>query len=93
MNQDANKSLAVLKFLLAHNADLHHTVRGLIWGQGYEWETFVPAVNPISYAMMGLLRQFQRSENDIYEVVSLLLKAAYGIEYVLQNVPNRYLSH
>ncbi len=93
VNQDANKSLAVLKFLLAHNADLLLTVKGLIWGQGYEWETFVPAVNPISYAMMGLLRQFQRSENDIYEVVALLLRAAYGIEYVPQNVPNRYLSH
>ena len=47
---------------------------------------------PDFYAMMGLLRQFQRSENDIYEVVALLLKAAYGIEYVPENVPNRYLS-
>ena len=48
---------------------------------------------PDFYAMMGLLRQFQRSENDIYDVLSLMLRAAYGIEYVPQNVPNRYLSH
>lgn len=91
VNQDANKSFEVLKFLILQNADLHLTVKGLIWGKGYEWETFVPAVNPISYAMMGLLRQFQRSENDIYEVVAILLTAAYGIEYIPTNVPNKYL--
>ena len=68
------------------------TVKGLIWGKGYEWETFIPSVNPISYAMMGLLRQFQRTERHIYEVVSLLLKAKYGTTYFPNNVPNKYLS-
>lgn len=53
----------------------------------------MPAVNPISYAMMGLLPQFQRTENQIYEVVSILLKAAYNIDYVPSNVPNRYLQN
>lgn len=91
VNQHANKSMDVMKFLLSRSADLHLTVKGLIWGKGYEWETFVPAVNPLSYAMMGLLPQFQRTEKDIYEVVSLLLKAAYGISYSPSNVPNRYL--
>lgn len=32
-----------------------HSVEGIIWGEGYDWETFIPSVNPISYAMMGLL--------------------------------------
>jgi hypothetical protein len=91
VNQDANKSLDVLKFLISKQADLTTTVTGLIWGKGYEWETFIPSVNPISYAMMGLLRQFQRTENQIYEVVSLLLKASYGIDYSPPNVPNKYL--
>ncbi len=93
VNQDANKSLDVLKFLISKQADLNTTVTGLIWGKGYEWETFIPSVNPISYAMMGLLRQFQRTEKQIYEVVSLLLKANYGIEYFPENVPNKYLSN
>ena len=91
VNQHANKCIDVLKYLLAQNADLDLTVRGLTWGKGYNWETFVPSVNPISYAMMGLLRQFQRTEQQIYEVVSLLLKAQYGIDYSPKNIPNKYL--
>lgn len=91
VNQDANKSVDTLKLLLAHNADLNINVKGLIWGKGYDWETFIPDVNPISYSMMGLLRQFQRTEQQIYEVVSLLLKAKYDLEYFPANVPNKYL--
>ncbi len=92
VNQNENKCMDVMKYLIDQQADLALTVKGLVWGKGYEWETFIPAVNPISYAMMGLLRQFQRSEQQIYEVVSLLLKASYGIEYHPSNIPNKYLS-
>lgn len=93
VNQHANKCIDVMNFLVSQKADLASTVKGLVWGKGYEWETFIPAVNPISYAMMGLLRQFQRTEKQIYEVVSLLVKANYGLEYYPSNVPNKYLSH
>lgn len=92
VNQNENKCLDVLKHLVSLNADLNHTVRGLIWGKGYEWETFIPAVNPISYTMMGLLRQFQRTEENIYEVVAILLKANYKLDYFPKNVPNKYLN-
>ena len=92
VNQDANKSLDVLKFLISKKADLTTTVKGLIWGKGYDWETFIPSVNPISYSMMGLLRQFQRTEAQIYEIVSLLIKANYDINYFPTNIPNKYLS-
>ena len=92
VNQNENKSLDVLKYLVAQNVDLALTVKGLVWGKGYEWGTFIPSVNPISYSMMGLLRQFQRTEQQIYEVVYLLLKATYGIDYFPTNVPNKYLS-
>ena len=91
VNQHVNNSIDVLKFLVSQNVDLSLTVPGLIWGKGYEWETFIPSVNPISYAMMGLLGQFQRTEQQIYEVVSILLKANYGIDYFPANVPNKYL--
>jgi hypothetical protein len=82
-----------MNFLISKKADLTLTVRGLVWGKGYEWETFIPSVNPISYAMMGLLRQFQRTEKQIYEIVSLLLMAKYGIQYYPLNVPNKYLAN
>jgi Ankyrin repeat len=92
VNQHANKCIDMLNYLVAQNADLSLTVKGLIWGKGYEWETFIPSVNPVSYAMMGLLRQFQRTEQQIYEVVSILMKAAYDSGYRPTNIPNRYLN-
>jgi ankyrin repeat protein len=92
VNQNSNQSVDMLNFLLARSADLEITVKGLIWGKGYEWETLIPAVNPISYAMMGLLPQMHRNERTISKTVSLLLMAAYGIDYVEKNVPNAYLN-
>ena len=81
----------MLDYLLSKSIELQITVNGLIWGKGYEWETLIPAVNPISYAMMGLLPQMHRNEITISKVVSLLLKAVYGIGYIPSNVPNKYL--
>ena len=91
VNQNQNQSADMMNYLLARSADLHITVAGLIWGKGYEWETLIPAVNPISYAMMGLLPQMHRNEIVISKTVSLLLKAAYGIDYSFPNVPCAYL--
>ncbi|MFI5186305.1 MAG: ankyrin repeat domain-containing protein [Chitinophagales bacterium] len=91
VNQNSNQSADMLKYLLSKSADLKITVAGLIWGKGYDWETLIPAVNPISYAMMGLLPQMHRNEMTISKTISLLLKAAYGIDYTPQNVPCAYL--
>lgn len=90
-NQNNNRSADMLHFLLANNAAITITVPGLIWGKSYEWETLIPAVNPISYAMMGLLPQMHRNEQMIADTVSLLLKHEFGIEYKERNLPNRYL--
>jgi len=89
--QHNNNSLDVLKLLLEHGADLSFTVKGLIWGKGYEWETFIPSVNPLSYAMMGLLPQMHRNPVQIAGNISLLLSYAYNIDYQLPNIPNQYL--
>ena len=91
VNQNGNNSIDVLNYLLSKNVDLQIIVAALIWGKGYEWETLIPAVNPVSYAMMGLLPQMHRNEVVISRVVSQLLEAAYGIKYTSQNVPNAYL--
>jgi Ankyrin repeats (many copies) len=92
VNQHNNFSIDTMKFLISQSAELQYTVNGLIWGKGYEWETFIPAVNPISYAMMGLLSQFQRTEKEIYDVVGILMKAAFDLDYRPINIPNKYLS-
>lgn len=91
VNQNNHQSEEMMNFLLAHGADLDLTVRGIIWGKGYEWETLIPSVNPISYAMMGLLPQMHRNEKTIAEVVTKLMKHQYNIKYISQNVPNKYL--
>lgn len=91
VNQILNHSMDMLDYLLSKSIDLQVTIRGLIWGKGYEWETLIPAVNPISYAMMGLLPQMHREETAISKVVSRLLKASYGIDYMPVNIPNKYL--
>jgi ankyrin repeat protein len=91
VNQNKNNSIEMLHYLLSLSADLLYTVPGIVWGKGYEWETLIPAVNPISYAMMGSLPQMHRNELTVAETVSLLLEAAYGIKYVPANIPNAYL--
>jgi hypothetical protein len=92
VNQNSDQSKDMLEFLLSGSADLEITVRGLIWGKGYEWETLIPAVNPVSYAMMGLLPQMHRDEATISKTVTKLLKHRYGIDYTANNVPSKYLS-
>ena len=92
VNQNSNRSIDMLNFLLSKSADLKYTVAGFIWGKGYPWETLIPAVNPVSYAMMGLLPQMHRNERTISIIVSTLLRAAYGIDYTPSNIPNKYLN-
>lgn len=91
VNQNGNNSSNMLNYLLSKSADLEITVTGLIWGKSYEWETLIPSVNPISYAMMGLLPQMYRNEMTISKIVTTLLKTAYGIDYSSQNIPCAYL--
>ena len=68
-----NNSIDMLNYLLSQSADLKTTIAGLIWGKGYDWETLIPSVNPISYAMMGLLPQMHRREITISKIVTILL--------------------
>jgi hypothetical protein len=46
---------------------------------------------PISYAQSGLLPQVHRKEQDIYDVIRRLLRAASRTVPPLVNVPNRDL--
>lgn len=93
VNQNSNNSFDMLNYLLSQKADLSVNITGLVWGKGYPWETLIPAVNPISYALMGLLPQMHRNEIVISKIIGLLLKAEFGIDYEFSNVPNKYLKH
>ncbi len=91
VNQNQNQSQEMLDLLLSCDADLATTVHGIVWGETYPWETLIPSVNPISYAMMGLLPQMHRDETTISKVVQKLMKHRYSVDYDLKNVPNAYL--
>ena len=93
VNQNQNRSAEMMEFLLQEHCDLYIQVKGLIWGKNFDWETLIPAVNPVNYAMMGLLPQMHRQEKTITEVVEILLKEAFDIEYKCKNVPNLYLKN
>lgn len=93
VNQHQNFNISSLEWLLQNGAEILHTVKGFVWGETYSWETYIPAVNPISYALMGLLRQFQRKEADVYQIVSLLETKLYGEPLIIpKNIPNLYLN-
>lgn len=91
VNSNAARSEPVAQLLLDHGARVDLLLPGIVWGKGFEWETTVFDVTPISYAQMGLLRQFQRTEGDIDRMIRMLLRAAGRTIPPLPNIPNRYL--
>lgn len=81
----------VLRLLLAAGVRTDVQLPTLTWGRGFEWETTLYDVTPISYCQAGLLPQVHRREADVYRNLGLLLSAAGRPAPSLVNVPNRYL--
>ena len=91
VNSNNNHSEPILKLLLDAVADVDVRINGIVWGRGFEWETTLFDVTPISYAQFGLLPQVHRKEREIYDIVRRLLDASNRQIPPLDNVPNRYL--
>jgi hypothetical protein len=91
VNSIGNRSEPIMRLLLTAGAKPDVRLAGITWGKGYEWETTIFDVTPISYAQMGLLPQVHRNERDIYSNIAILLKAAGRNVPPLNNIPNRYL--
>ncbi len=80
-----------MRALLAAGARTDVRLPSLTWGRGFEWQTTLYDVTPISYCQAGLLPQFHRREIDIYRNLDALLTAAGRGGAPFANVPNRYL--
>ena len=80
-----------MELLVEAGADMDVRLKGLVWGAGFEWETAVFDVTPISYAQCGLYAQFHRREKDVYSNVTYLYQKRYGSAPQIRNVPNKYL--
>ncbi len=91
VNSSHNRSAPILKMLLQAGAKTDIAVPGITWGKGFEWETTLFDVTPISFAQFGLLPQVHRGEREIYANIKLLVEAAGRVVPPLANVPNRYL--
>jgi hypothetical protein len=91
VNSIRNYGEPVFRLLLEAGARVDVRLAGIVWGKGFEWETTVFDVTPISYAQFGLLPQFHRNEADIYAMIERMLLAADRPVPPLGNVPNRYL--
>lgn len=92
VNSNDNRSAPLLRQLLEAGARVDARLQGLTWGKGFEWETTLFDVTPLSYAQFGLLPQMHREEGDIYATLRLLLEATGRKVPPLSNVPNRYLA-
>lgn len=92
VNANANRSVGVMRLLLAAGARPGHRVAALTWGEGFDWETTFFDLTPISYAQLGCLPQMHRNEREVAENVTTLLRAAGRPVPPLTNVPNRYLA-
>jgi len=91
VNSIGNHAEPILRLLLDAGAKTDVLLRGITWGAGFDWETTIFDVTPISYAQFGLLPQVHRRERDIYDNLKQLLAAAGRPVPPLDNVPNRYL--
>jgi len=92
VNSIHNRSAPILRLLLQAGAKTDISLRGITWGKGFEWETTLFDVTPVSYAQFGLLPQVHRKERDIYDNIRLLVEAGGRTLPPLDNVPNRYLN-
>ena len=91
VNSHDNFAYPMLEFLLDNGASVDVSLKGILWGRSHEWETYIPEVNPISYAAIGNLRQFQRREEDQAKNIALMQRHKYGAAPKIPNVPNGYL--
>lgn len=92
VNAHAARSAPVMRLLLDAGAAVDARVAGLVWGRGFEWETALFDLTPLSYAQLGGLPQMHRDEHDVADTVRMLLRAAGRPVPALANVPNRYLA-
>jgi ankyrin repeat protein len=81
----------VMRVLLAAGARTDVRLPSLTWGRGFEWQTTLFDVTPISYCQAGLLPQFHRREGDVYRNLDALLASVGRKGAPFANVPNRYL--
>ena len=92
VNSNGNHCRPMMELLVEAGAALDLRLKGLVWGGGFDWETVVFDVTPLSYAQCGLYSQFHRIQQDVYSNIDYLYRKRHGGAAPVRNVPNKYLS-
>ena len=92
VNSNRNYCRPAMEILVEAGADLSIRLDGVVWAAGFDWETVVYDVTPISYAQCGLYKQFHRAEEAVYRNIEYLYRARHGVSPRIRNVPNKYLA-
>ena len=92
VNSNGNYCRPAMELLVEAGADLALKLEGLVWAGGFDWETVVYDVTPLSYAQCGLYKQFHRKEEHVYGNIEYLYRARHGVSPRIRNVPNKYLA-
>ena len=91
VNSNRNYCRPMMELLVAAGARLDVRLKRLLWGGGYDWETTVFDVTPVSYAQCGLYPQFHRREQDVYSNIEFLIQSRNGDSVSARNIPNKYV--
>jgi hypothetical protein len=91
VNSNRNYCRPMMELLVDAGASLDVRLKGIVWGSGFEWETTILDVTPLSYAQCGHYFQFHRREDYIYSNLAYLYQKKYGQPLAFRNVPNKYL--
>ncbi len=91
VNSNQNHCRGAMELLVEAGANLDIRLKAVVWGSGFEWETTVFDVTPISYAQCGLFSQFHRPEKQVYSNLAYLYRKRYGADPPVRKVPNKYL--
>jgi hypothetical protein len=92
VNSNGNYCRPMMELLADSGAQLDIRLKGLVWGGGFDWETVVFDVTPISFAQCGLYSQVHRNERAVYSNIDYLYRKRYGVTAPSRNVPNKYLA-
>ncbi|MBP2158075.1 MULTISPECIES: hypothetical protein [Asticcacaulis] len=91
VNSNGDHCRPMLELLVDEGASLDICVEALSWGRGFDWDTTLFDATPLSYAQSGLLPQFHRRPEQIYDIISYLYRRKHGTIAPIRNVPNKYL--
>ena len=91
VSSNSNHSRPVLELLLAAGARTDTCIASIVWCRGFDWETTLFSVTPLSSCLAGLLPSMHRSEAQTHANLGRLLASGGRRVPPLDDAPNVYV--